>query len=310
MASLSGSKVSNRRDQQSFWIWKKALEQRTGVRITPDREQALINLLNRRLQKLQYDDIKQYFANSLDDFKGAEEWSWLLDNLLIKETRFFRHQPSLDYVARWVAQLIKARKSQQPLWIWSLGCSSGEEAYSLAITVRQTIEKQNKPFKFGILATDISAEAISKARLGVYPRRQLQAVDVGLREKYFDQIGPDSFRVNAGLRSHICFLTSNILEQKNPLVGPKIDLIFCQNLLVYFRRWQRREIVNQLVAEMPDEGRMILGLGELGAWMPPQLTRAVPGTVQAYCKNTSANNQVSVASAADMQAIDSAMRRC
>jgi type IV pilus assembly protein PilK len=309
MASLSGGNHITHSNQQSFWIWKKALEQRTGVRITPDREQALINLVNQRLKQLRYEDIKQYFADSLDDIKGAEEWSWLLDNLLVKETSFFRHQPSLDYVARWAAHVIKSPQSQQPLWIWSLGCSSGEEAYSLAITMREVMDQQQKPFKFGILATDISAEAISNARQGVYARRQLQSVSSTLREKYFDQIGPDSYRVNASLRSHICFITSNILEQKAPLAGCKMNLVYCQNLLVYFRRWQRREVVNQLVDHMPDEGHMVIGLGELGAWTPPQLTRTVPGSVQAYCKNTAANH-LSPASPTAKQDIESAIRRC
>ena len=85
----ASSELIHDRDRQSFWLWKKAVEQRTGVRITADRERALVKLLQQRMRELQYRDINQYFADSLDDARGAEEWSRLVDNLLIQETSFF-----------------------------------------------------------------------------------------------------------------------------------------------------------------------------------------------------------------------------
>ena len=298
-------------DQQSFWLWKRAIEQRTGVRITPDRERALANLLHSRMRALNCHDIRQYFADSLDDAKGAKEWSKLVDSLLIKETSFFRHQPSLDYVERWVKSMSRGRGDKTPIWVWSLGCSSGEEPYSLAIVIQQVMERHDRVTNFGIVATDISRDAIANARHGVYSGGKLNALSSQTKAKYFDQVGADSFRVVDRLRSHICFLNSNILTDKSPLIRRKMDLIYCQNMLVYFRRWQRREIVNKLIAHMQDDGHMLLGLGELGAWVPQGLHRAVPRTVQAYTKQSAiVPAKTSTAQVFDKASAEHAIRRC
>lgn len=316
MARVVGSEIMTNSHQQSFSLWKKAIEQRTGVRVTEDRERALGNLLSRRMQELQYDDPNQYFADSLDDAKGAEEWSRLVDSLLIKETSFFRHQPSLNYVTLWIQSLAKTSSLKKPqsdltLWLWSLGCSSGEEAYSLAITMREAMKSLPHPLPFAIVATDISHKAIAEAKLGVYFHRKLRGVSAPLRQKYFDPIGADKYRVKNCLRGDICFLTSNILSSQSPLLQRKMDLIYCQNMLVYFRRWQRREIVSQLALQMQDESHMILGMGELGSWAPPNLTRSLPRTVQAYSRAAgNAGAKVSGVQQSSQPKLDKAIRRC
>lgn len=311
MARVVSSEIMTDSHRQSFVLWKKAIEQRTGVCVTEDRERALGNLLSRRMQELQYDDPNQYFADSLDDAQGAEEWSRLVDSLLIKETSFFRHQPSLDYVTFWIQSLakkntLKKPRSESTLWLWSLGCSSGEEAYSLAITMREAMANMAHPLRFGIVATDISHKAIAEAKLGVYSHRKLSGVSASLREKYFDQIGAGKYRVKNCLRGDICFLTSNILSSQSPLLQRKMDLIYCQNMLVYFRRWQRREIVSQLALKMQTKGHMILGMGELGSWTPPNLTRSLPRTVQAY----SGDAAIALVQKSSEPKLDKAIRRC
>ena len=144
-------------------------------------------------------------------------------------------------------------------------------------------EKKGQP-RFAIVATDISHRAIAEARLGVYQERRLCRLCPTLKDKYFDRVGPSRYRVKPSLRSHICFLTSNVLDSKPPLIHCKLNLIYCQNMLIYFRRWQRREIVNQLTQQMKCDGHLILGMGELGTWTPANLTRSVPRNVQAYSK--------------------------
>ncbi len=269
-------------------IWKEAIEQRTGVQITPDRENALATLLRRRMNELHCDDMDKYIEDSLDDAKGAEEWNGLIDSLLIKETSFFRHQPSMDFVAQWVAAKTINQALVEPLWVWSLGCSTGEEAYSLAILIEEAMERANVVLRYGVIGTDISRECIAVARRGVYRQAKMVNVTEPLQGKYFDQVGKGLWRVKDSLRRRVCFVNSNILSDHSPTVRRKMHLIYCQNMLIYFRRWKRRELVNQLVDHLEPDGRMILGIGELGNWIPPGLARVAPRRVQAYAQSNNA----------------------
>lgn len=284
MAIKAGQALLQNSESGYFDIWKTAIEERTGVQITPDRERALGLLLNRRMVELDLLDVDEYLNQVLDITRGAKEWSGLVDRLLVKETSFFRHAPSFDYVAQWVKETVTAPGFVGPLWVWSLGCSTGEEAYSLAITVDRAMREVGCELGFGIIGTDISNEAIFQARRGIYRGAKMNAVDESTRENYFDQVGKQLWRVKADLRRRVCFLTSNILADKSPLIGRKIHLIYCQNMLIYFRRWKRRELVNQLTGHLDNRGCLMLGLGELANWTPEGFARVAPRVVQAYTK--------------------------
>ena len=205
-----------------------------------------------------------------------------MDSLLVKETSFFRHRPSFDYVAQWVKETVTDEQFVGPLWVWSLGCSTGEEAYSLAITVERAMREAGREPRFGIVGTDISREAIFQARRGIYRTSKMSAVDESTYAHYFDQVGKQLWRVKADLRRRVCFLTSNILTDKSPLIRRKMHLIYCQNMLIYFRRWKRRELVNQLIEHLDNRSCLMLGLGELSNWTPEGFARVAPRAVQAY----------------------------
>lgn len=284
MANRMQSAISRESDFDYFDIWKAAIEERTGVQITPDRERALALLLERRIKQLDPGDIDQYMNDALDVARGAEEWSGLVDSLLIKETSFFRHRPSMDYVQSWIERAIEQNSFSQPLWIWSLGCSTGEEAYSLAILADRALRARGREPRFGIIGTDISREAIFQARRAIYRESRLTRLAPEERD-YFDQVGKGLWRVKADLRRRVCFLTSNILTDGSPMVRRKMHLIYCQNMLVYFRRWKRREIISQLTEHLDNQGCLMLGLGELGNWLPSGLSRVTQRNIQAYIRD-------------------------
>ena len=284
MANQVERQILQRSDFGYFDIWKTAIEERTGVQITPDRERALSLLLHRRMSEVGCLYIDDYMNEALDVIRGAKEWSDLVDSLLIKETSFFRHKPSFEFVSQWVKQTISSKDFVGPLWVWSLGCSSGEEAYSLAITVERAMLEVGRKPRFGVIGTDISRDAIFHARRGIYRKSKMAAVDQATCGEYFTQVGKQLWRVNADLRRRVCFLTSNILTDKSPLIRRKLHLVYCQNMLVYFRRWKRRELVNQLTEHLDSNGCLMLGLGELNNWNPQGFKRVAPRSVQAYSR--------------------------
>ena len=285
MANSTQNAISQNGGFGYFDVWKATIEERTGVQITPDRERALALLLERRIKELDSRDIDQYMIDALDIAKGAEEWSGLIDSLLVKETSFFRHRPSMDYVHSWVRDAVKTQPFTEPLWLWSLGCSTGEEAYSLAITVEQAMKAEGRKPCYGIIGTDISREAIIQARRGIYRESKMTVVDKSDNSAYFEPVGKGLWRVKADLRRRVCFLTSNILTDGSPLVRRKMHLIYCQNMLVYFRRWKRREIIGQLSNHLDARGCLMLGLGELRNWLPSGFTRVTQRNIQAYIKD-------------------------
>jgi len=284
LARTMAAGINEEGESEYFNILKAAIEERTGVLITPDRERALYSLLAQRIKELDCTDIDQYLVDVLHTVSGAQEWSSLVDSLLIKETSFFRHSSSMEFVQHWIDDGLAKKTLTSPIWLWSLGCSTGEEAYSLAIIVEQAMAAAGQELRYGIIGTDISREAIGHARRGIYRESKMAKLDQQIKETYFDQVGQTLWRVKADVRRRVCFLNSNILTDKSPLIRRKMHLIYCQNMLVYFRRWKRREIVNQLSNHLDNQGCLIVGLGELSGWVPNGFARAATRTVQAYIK--------------------------
>ena len=137
--------------------------------------------------------------------------------------------------------------------LWSVGCSSGEEPYSLAISAAEVLRESAAPEHFGVTGTDISLSALGKAREGVYAARKLEQLDESLGARYFAAQDDGRFKVIPSLAARVCCARLNVLElAKAPMSG--MDVIFCQNLLIYFRRWRRREILNRLAERLRREG--------------------------------------------------------
>ena len=119
--------------QAEFRDWQALLEERTGVVINEQRRAFLQTNLTARMRELGVGDYASYYRQVTDGPRGAVEWSTLLDRLTVQETRFFRHRPSFEVLERYLRGRLAIDEQQQPLALWSVGCSSGEEPYSMAI---------------------------------------------------------------------------------------------------------------------------------------------------------------------------------
>ena len=150
---------------QDFRDWCRVLEERTGLVINEQRRSFLQANLGMRMRELGMTDYASYLRQVLDGPRGAVEWSLLMDRLTIQETRFFRHPPSFALLQRYLQERVQAGL-QRPLALWSLGCSTGEEAYSLAVVAAEVLRDTQTTDAFGVTATDISLIEIVEAMEG------------------------------------------------------------------------------------------------------------------------------------------------
>jgi chemotaxis protein methyltransferase CheR/type IV pilus assembly protein PilK len=162
-----------------------------------------------------------------------------------------------------------------------VGCSSGEKAYSLAIVAEEELIARG--FYYGVTATDVSLAVLAKAKKAVYAQRKLDNLTEHQKNNYFIKHDDRSYVVKQNVKERICFAQLNVLNlNKAPMHG--MDIIFCQNMLIYFRRWRRKEIVNRLAERLAPGGLLVLGLGEVTDWKHPELERVDDNKTLAFIR--------------------------
>lgn len=262
-------------DGEQFQLWQALLEDRTGMSLSNERKSFLETSLSIRMRELGIDDYETYYEHLMvgTTESRAMEWSILVDRLTVQETSFFRHPSSYELVEEFIQRFMAEQADGANLDVWSVGCSTGEEAYSLAMLINEQFSASERRFFYGITATDISLPTLAKARRGEYAARRTQLVDPLLRERYFQPSeSGQTVTVAPVLKERICFARLNVLDlDKAPMNN--MDLIFCQNMLIYFRRWRKRQIVNRLAERLAVGGMMVLGPGEITDWQHPDLER-------------------------------------
>ncbi len=265
-----------------FREWQQLLEERTGVVLNERRRAFLQTNLSARMRELGVTDYASYFRQVTDGPRGAVEWSTLLDRLTVQETRFFRHRPSFEVLDLYLRERLQ-QGLDKPWELWSVGCSSGEEPYSMAICAAEVLRDTEQAAHFGVTGTDISLNALSKARDGQYGARRLEQLDEDLCQRYFLAQADGRFKVVPSLAARVCCARLNVLElAKAPMSG--MDVIFCQNLLIYFRRWRRREILNRLAERLAPGGLLVVGVGEVAGWQHPELIPVADERVLAFTR--------------------------
>lgn len=268
-----------------FREWQTLLEERSGMVISEERRSFLQVNLSARMREVGAADYASYYRQVTTGVRGAVEWSTLMDRLTVQETRFFRHPPSFVLLGEYIRQREAERESSRPWALWSVGCSSGEETYSLAICVSEALAGVRTQTHYGVIGTDISLSALERSRVGIYGSRRVEQVEPALRERYFQELPDERFQVVPSLASRVCFARLNVLELAGAPMSD-MDVIFCQNLLIYFRRWRRREILNRLVERLVPGGLLVIGAGEVAGWQHPELVPVADSQVLAFTRKS------------------------
>lgn len=200
--------------------------------------------------------IKEYYEKILND---PDEVKDLAQGFLIRVTRFFRDEKVWKALEKSVVPELIERGKTKPLRIFSAATSTGDEAYSLAILLKEASEKAKVDIDFKIFATDLDSEAISIANRGVYGSPALEELPQKLKEKYFTPLENDTWSLDPSLRDHILFARHDLLKDP-PFIH--LDLVLCRNLFIYLQEDDRVSLLSRFHFGLDDNSFLLLGRTE------------------------------------------------
>jgi len=243
------------------------IQQRCGIRIDQSKQPMLEGRLRKRMRQLYLPTFEAYARYLFSRGKTEnKEIIHFLDTITTNKTGFFRESQHFDYLTSVVLPEFASQGDRRRLITfraWSAGCSSGEEPYTLAMVLNEFAEK-NPAFSYAILATDLSARALAVAKAGVYDIEQLTDVSPEYRKKYFNA-GPAldkrQLRVMPALRETIMFKRFNFITPVFPIREP-LQAIFCRNVMIYFDRPTREELVRRFIDKLAPGGYLVTGHSE------------------------------------------------
>jgi chemotaxis protein methyltransferase CheR len=238
--------------------------QASGIFISEARFRFLDERCQRRMEAVRSKSLLEYSAYLTLHPGRAAEMRCLLNEITIGETCFFRNQAQLDALQSFILPGIVASKSGQGLQhvrIWSAGCSTGEEPYTLAILLLENSAGLLKNWTFEIIATDLNENSISKAHEGLYGDYALRNMKRYYLDKYFERHG-DLYQVNQEVRSRVRFSRVNLLDDSRMVFLKAMDVIFCCNVLIYFDTESKRRVVQHFFNNLMPNSHLFLGHSE------------------------------------------------
>jgi len=249
--------VNNSEDDRSFVALLEYLKRAWGFDFSGYKRSSL----QRRVQKQMnvrgvatFEDYTNYLEAHPDEFAS------LLNTILINVTGFFRDAAAWRYLQEQVLpSLLESKSVDAPIRVWSAGCASGEEAYTLVMLLTERLGASAFRQRVKIYATDVDEEALHQARHASYSLQDLQAVSPELRERYFESIG-DRFTFRADLRRVVIFGRHNLVQDA-PI--SRLDLLVCRNTLIYFNAEMQTRILSRLHFALSNTGILFLGKAEM-----------------------------------------------
>lgn len=210
----------------------------------------------KRLQSVGAASVADYI-DYLETHPG--ELTSLFNTLLINVTDFFRDAGVWEYLADLVIpDLIARRRPKFPIRVWSAGCATGEEAYSLAMSFAEALEPEAFDGKVKIYATDVDEEALAKAREATYTATEVGGVPPAMLEKYFEK-SQKRYVLREDLRRHVTFVRHDLIQDE-PIFG--VDMLVCRNTLMYFNADTQAKILARFQGALADHGILFLGRAE------------------------------------------------
>ncbi|HEX4782745.1 MAG TPA: protein-glutamate O-methyltransferase CheR [Candidatus Sulfotelmatobacter sp.] len=231
----------------------------------PDNKlRLLFDRCGRRMKELKAQSLREYFECLTIKPARQTELIALLNEITIGETCFFRSQPQLDALRTIVIPKVLEAKSKFPLRrmrIWSAGCSTGEEPYTLSILMLEEAQRRLKDWTIEILATDLNERSLAHAKNATYGTYSTRNLTPYYRQKYFVPEG-DQLQVQPTVREGISFSRLNLSDDSRMTFMKSLDVIFCCNVLIYFDLVSKRRVIQHFYNNLLPHGYLFLGHSE------------------------------------------------
>jgi len=218
--------------------------------------------LSRRLEQRQLKNFEEYYHFLRYDRKREEELTILVDNLTTNETYFFRESPQLRaFTDEILPELRRSLVARKTLRIWSAGCSTGEEPYTIAILLLESGDWW-RDWQVEILGSDINQRVLHTARKGVYKKGSHRATSPEMIAKYFIEEEKGNYRIIDKVRELVSFSYLNLLDPYKTSLISNMDIIFCRNVIIYFDREAKKKVIGSFYDKLREGGYLLLGHSE------------------------------------------------
>ncbi|MGK5094500.1 CheR family methyltransferase [Deltaproteobacteria bacterium TL4] len=248
---------------QEFELMRTLIYNRAGISLPDQKRELLQSRLNKLLRGRPFDSFKAYYDYLIQDRSGKEIIK-LVDAVSTNHTYFFRENEHFEFLRSSVLPEIIGKLKEKREWdfrLWCAAASSGEEPYGLLITLMEYLGADYPRWKAGLLATDIAASVLEKAKQGLYQETQLDKVAPALKMKYFSKKSENLWEVQSAYRAEITFRRFNLMNVNFPF-QKKFHVIFCRNVMIYFDQPTIEKLVNRLYECTVPGGYLFVGHSE------------------------------------------------
>jgi chemotaxis protein methyltransferase CheR len=262
---------------REFEQFRDLIYRECGISLSDNKQTLLVSRLSKRLRTLELDSFQAYYDLVAGQTEGAE-FTLLLDLVSTNKTDFFREPKHFDFLREQIVPMLQSTRS---IRIWSAASSSGEEPYTIAMTLHDAVPDPEQ-WDFKILASDISTRVLARAASGIYEEDRVQALPKEIVERHFlkgvgDRAG--MVKVKSHLAQTIRFRRINLMDDTYPINAP-LDLIFCRNVMIYFDRPTQAKLAAKFYRYLKPGGFLFIGHSESLQRLDQQFTSVAPTIYQ------------------------------
>lgn len=253
--------------QAEFARFSEFIIGQCGIKMPPSKKIMLEARLQKRLRALGIPSYGEYYQY-IQGESGRGELVHMLDAVTTNKTDFFREPIHFQYLAQTILPEVLSeqegsKRRDRPFFLWSAGCSTGEEPYTLAMVLSE-FAYQHPALRFSIMATDISTKVLDRARDGIYDEDRIASVPDALKQRYLlrsKDRGRNLVRIVPELRAAVQFKRLNLMEESFSFSDPQ-DIIFCRNVIIYFDRSTQERLISRFCRVLRPDGHLFLGHSE------------------------------------------------